>query len=183
MDGMIARRLSAVGLIILLYIAATPFTPVSWFFYTDFAFLADTVGAGVLLLCACYFQWRISGLTHALAIPLPTLGNGIRVVNGRVEQQAGIDIFLWKPSNYWPCVLGEALLLFFATAGPSEMLRRGIILAVVSGLWFLGWHATPAATKQWAWEHIRDYVFWQLLSEFMSGGRHTAGRRRARRRY
>jgi hypothetical protein len=61
--------------------------------------------------------------------------------------------------------------------GPSEYLRRGIVALVVACLWGLGWPATPASYKRWAWEHIKTYLFVLILDEI----RRTAYRGSARR--
>jgi hypothetical protein len=172
------RRVSAVALAILLYSAAMPFNPVGWFIAAEGAFFIDKLCAGVILLCACYFQWRISGLTHALAISLPT-GSGTTIRNGRVEQRGDV-IFLWQTSNYWPYAICETVLLCLAEFGPSEILRRSIVIGVVAGLWIVGWHATPPSLKRWAWGHIKALWFWIILSELLSVGRPSVGRRARR---
>ncbi|KAK9772332.1 hypothetical protein SCAR479_11032 [Seiridium cardinale] len=177
--NMTLRKASAVGLAILLYSAAIPFSPIGWFFHMDGAFFVDALCAGVVLLCACYFQWRLANLTHALAISIPNPG-GSTIRNGRIEQGGSNTIFIWQSSNYWPYAVCEALLLGLAEFGPSEMLRRSIVIGVVAGLWVLGWHATPAAYKRWAWEHIKAFWFWMILSELLQVGRPSVGRRARR---
>lgn len=173
---MTLRRVSAVGLAILLYSAAIPFTPVTWFFPAEGAFFLDMACAGIILVCACYFQWRISGLTAALALSIPGAG-GQSIRNGRMERN-GDMVFLWQTSNYWPFAICEAVLLALAEFGPSEMLRRSLVVGVIAGLWVLGWHATPGETKRWAWEHIKNMWFWMILSELLSVGRPSMNRRR-----
>jgi hypothetical protein len=182
-NNMMARKVSALALAVLLYSAAVPFHPVGWFFNIEGAFFVDRMAAGIILLCACYFQWRIASLTHALAIPLPNLsGGGPTIRNGRVGggSSGGADIFLYTTNNYWPYAACEALLLGLAEFGPSEYLRRGVVMGIVAGLWILGWHATPAALKRWAWEHIKAWWFWIILSELLNVGRPTMARRARR---
>ncbi|KAI0602466.1 hypothetical protein F4775DRAFT_244384 [Biscogniauxia sp. FL1348] len=173
-----ARRFSSIPLIILLYSAAVPFTPMAWIFPADGSFLIDRLCAGLILLCACYFQWRISGLNHAIAISLPSPGHQT-IRNGRMERGGGDIAFVWQTSNYWPYAACEAILLGLAEFGPSEMMRRAIVTVVLAALWLLGWHATPRSYKIWAWEHIKAFWFWIVLSELLNVGRGNV--RRARR--
>lgn len=179
-SNMVARKASAIALAVLLYSAATPFSPVGWFLNVNGAFFIDYMCAGIILLSSCYFQWRIAGLTHALVIPIPNLGGGSPTIrNGHVSagSSAGNDIFLFQTSNYWPYAACEALLLGLAEFGPSEYLRRSVVLGVCAGLWILGWHATPAATKRWAWGHIKALWFWMILQELLNVGRPSVARR------
>ncbi|KAH6657632.1 hypothetical protein BKA67DRAFT_555847 [Truncatella angustata] len=173
------RKISAVALAVLLYSAAIPFNPAGWFFAVEGAFFVDALCSGIILLCACYFQWRIAGLTHALAISVPSPG-GSTIRGGRIERGGSSTIFIWQSSNYWPYAVCEAVLLSLAEFGHSELLRRSIVIGVVSALWVLGWHATPRAYKTWAWEHIKSMWFWMILSELLKVGRPTVGRRARR---
>ncbi|KAI1501833.1 hypothetical protein F5X99DRAFT_381150 [Biscogniauxia marginata] len=171
-----ARRFSSIPLMILLYSAAVPFTPVAWLFPADGSFLVDRLCAGIIVLCACYFQWRISGLNHAIAISLPSPGHQT-IRNGRMDRGGDIA-FVWQTSDYWPYVICETLLLGLAEFGPSEMLRRAIVTVVLAALWLLGWHATPRSYKMWAWEHIKAFWFWIILSELLNVGRGNVRRPR-----
>ncbi|KAH8646292.1 hypothetical protein BX600DRAFT_477454 [Xylariales sp. PMI_506] len=183
--SVVTRRVSSVLLIILLYTAASPFSPLSWLMQIDGSFLFDRLFAGIILLSACYFQWAIASLTASVVVSLPSVGSTTTIRNGRVEQgPSSVSLFLWRTSNYWPCAACEALLLIIAEWGPSELLRRSIVGGVVAGLWVLGFSATPQAYKRWAWEHIKTYLFVLLLDEIRNTGRFAgAGGRRGRGRW
>ncbi|KAI0479431.1 hypothetical protein GGR56DRAFT_634974 [Xylariaceae sp. FL0804] len=185
-----ARQFSSVPLMVLLYSAAMPFTPVAWLFPVDGAFFVDRMCAGVVLLCACYFQYAIAGLDRAVAVSLaiPGLpsGSGGRptIRNGHMQSGGGggggvlADLsFVWQTSNYWPYAACEAVLLALAEFGPSETLRRSVVCGVLAGLWLVGFHATPRAYRVWAWEHIKAWWFWIILSELLNVGRPNVARR------
>jgi hypothetical protein len=178
---MLARQLAAIPLVALLYTAATPFAPVAWALGLYDSTIVDRVLAGIVMLSACYFQWRIGGLTQPLAIVVP--GSDAPVVrNGRVERAPAVG-FVWYPDNYWMFAVAEAGLLFLAEFGPSEMLRRAIVCCVVGGLWAVGYSATPEAMKRWAYGHMKTWVFWMLLDEFRRVGWGNQGGYGRRRRY
>jgi hypothetical protein len=175
-----ARQASALLLIIFLYTAAVPFSPIVWLMDVDGAAFFDRLVAGVLLLSACYFQWQIAGLRRPLAIMVP--GTGATVIrNGRVERGDPVG-FAWHPSNYWPYVICEVMLLGLAEYGRSELLRRGIVSGVIAVLWAVGFYATPESTRKWAYDHIKNWMFWMVLQELMNVGvRSMAGNGRRRR--
>ncbi|KAF9877884.1 hypothetical protein CkaCkLH20_04460 [Colletotrichum karsti] len=176
-SNILTRQLAALALIILLYTASTPFTPVVWVLNLDGSTLFDRLFAGIAMLSACYFQWRIAGITHPLAVVLPGSSRST-IRNGRIEQGSTLG-FVWHPSNYWPYIICEGMLLGLAEFGPSEMLRRSIVCGVVAGLWAVGYSATPESTKRWAYEHLKAWMFWMVLDELMRvGGRSYSGRRR-----
>lgn len=181
-SDMTVRRISAIALALLLYTAAMPFYPVSFFLPVPSSGLIDALCAGVALLSACYFQWRISGLTSALAIILPTGQTTMR--NGRIERTGDFG-FIWSPAHYWSAAALEGVLLFLALATYSEGLRLGLVLTVIAALWLVGWHATPHSTKVWAWGQIKSFWFWTILGEVLNGGQRSYGRGRlgARRYY
>lgn len=175
------RKASAVALAVLLYSAAIPFHPVGWLLNMNGAFLADSLCAGIVLLCACYFQWRIAGLGHPLDVSLPVGGGGTTIRNGRIESApASTTVFVWLPGHYWPVAVCEAVLLGLAEFGPSEILRRSVVVGVVAGLWLVGWHATPRSYKQWAWGHIKALWFWMVLDQLLNVGRPSMARRQRR---
>ncbi|KAF6831954.1 hypothetical protein CPLU01_06471 [Colletotrichum plurivorum] len=177
-NNILTRQLVSLPLIALLYTAATPFTPVVWLLNLEGGSFFDRLFAGITMLSACYFQWQIASLTRPLAVVLP--GSSRTVIrDGRVVENGGVAGFVWHPSNYWPYVICEAMLLGLAEFGPSEMLRRGIVCGVVAGLWAVGYSATPESTKRWAYEHLKAWMFWMVLDELMRvGGRSYSGRRR-----
>ncbi|TDZ18909.1 hypothetical protein Cob_v008193 [Colletotrichum orbiculare MAFF 240422] len=176
-NNILTRQLAAIPLIILLYTASIPFTPFVWILNLDGSSLFDRLFAGIAVLSACYFQWRIAGLTHPLAIVLPGSGDTV-MRNGRAKRSA-VKGFVWHPSNYWLCVMGETVLLGLAEFGPSEVLRRSIVCGVIAALCVVGYSATPESTKRWAYEHIKAWLFWMVLDELMRvGGRSYGGRRR-----
>jgi len=79
--------------------------------------------------------------------------------------------------------LAEAGVLLLAEYAGSETMRRFVVALVVAALWVIGWAATPASLKRWAWDYIKTYLFFLVLDElrnvgrqgFMGGG---GGRRR-----
>ncbi|KAH8892876.1 hypothetical protein GQ53DRAFT_121108 [Thozetella sp. PMI_491] len=177
-----SRRFSSIVLVVLLYTAATPFQPFSWLMQIDGSFLFDRLLAGILLLCACYFQWSIASLKASVIVNLPSTDATV-IRDGRVERGGSTPLFIWRTSDYWSAAAVEALLLVIAEWGPSELLRRAIVAVVVASLWVLGLAATPAAYKRWAWEHIKAYIFVLVLDElrnvaFGGGGRARRTRRR-----
>ncbi|KAI1340048.1 hypothetical protein F5Y15DRAFT_62579 [Xylariaceae sp. FL0016] len=172
------RRFSSIPIIVLLYSAAMPFSPLGWFVSLEGAFLLDTLLAGVILLCGCFFQWQIAGLNSPLAISFS--GPSRQTIrNGRMEAARGEMGFVWQTSNYWPYAICETMLLCLAEWGPSETLRRSIVCGILVGLWVVGWHATPQSDRRWAFEHIKAWWFWIILSELLHTG-HTHRGRRAR---
>jgi hypothetical protein len=172
------RRISAVAIAILLYSAAVPFTPFSWLFPAAGASLLDTFCAGIILLCACWFQWQISGLKNNLAIYIPGPGSET-IRNGRIERVSDVA-FVWETNNYWPYIACEALLLVFAEFGANELLRRIIVSGILAGVWLVGFHATPRSTRMWAWGHIKDIWFWMVIRELFNAGPSSGTRRRRR---
>ncbi|KAK3941425.1 hypothetical protein QBC46DRAFT_102067 [Diplogelasinospora grovesii] len=182
-SAILTRQFSSLLLIVLLYTAATPFQPFSWLVQVPGGFLFDTLLAGIILFCAFYFQWQIASLTASVVVSIPAMG-GTAVRNGRLEPRTSNPIWLWRTADYWPFAVAEALALAMAEWGPSELLRRGIVVAVVAGLWVLGWSATPRSYKTWAWEHIKVYLFLLILDEIRrvgwgyAGGNARRGRQR-----
>lgn len=175
--NVLTRQLVCLPVTALLYTAAIPFTPVVWVMDIEGATLFDRLFAGIIVLSACYFQWRIAGLKAPLAVFLPG-ASSTTIRNGRIGRNSSMG-FVWHPSNYWPYVICEAMLLGVAEFGPSELLRRGIVCAVIAGLWLVGWHATPESTRKWAYDQIKAWVFWILLDEFLRiGARSHSSRRR-----
>ncbi|CAH0028305.1 unnamed protein product [Clonostachys rhizophaga] len=176
--NVLTRQGVALPMIALLYTASTPFTPFVWLLNLDGSSLFDRLFAGIAMLGACYFQWHIASITRPLAIALPG-PSGTTVRNGRVERSAPVG-FVWHPSNYWPYVVCEAMLLAAAEFGPSELLRRTVVCGVVAGLWLIGFNATPESTKRWAYEQIKAWMFWMVLSEMIGIGARSSGARRRR---
>ena len=81
--------------------------------------------------------------------------------------------------------LAEAGVLLLAEYAGSETMRRFVVSVVVLALWVIGWAATPASTKRWAWEHVKVYLFVLILDELRNVARQGLGggggrRRRAR---
>ncbi|KAJ2898820.1 hypothetical protein MKZ38_003640 [Zalerion maritima] len=175
---LITRKGSSVILMVLLYTAATPFSPITWFVDMPGTWMLDRLFAGFILFIAIYFQWRIASLTSVVYVHSPSVDGGRQTLrNGRLEASGGGEImYMWQPSNYWPFALCEFFLLCVAEYydGPfifgydSDFLRKAIIFVVLGGLWTIGWAATPQGTKTWAWEQIKGLMFWMILNEIMS---------------
>ncbi|KAK3902645.1 hypothetical protein C8A05DRAFT_15316 [Staphylotrichum tortipilum] len=188
--SILPRRVSSLALVILLYTAATPFSPISWLtgpLEMSGTYLADRLLAGLILLGACYFQWAVASLRSAVVITLPTGGSVTRVRDGRLEQVRGDGVVLgvWTVEGYWHFALAQAGVLLLAEYAGSETLRRFVVAVVVLALWIIGWAATPASLKRWAWEHAKVYLFLLVLDELRNvamqglgggGGRRRRGR-------
>ncbi|KAF2267854.1 hypothetical protein CC78DRAFT_530620 [Lojkania enalia] len=186
------RQISSIPIIILLWTAAVPFSPTAWLIGNiEGASLIDRFVAAIILLCALYFQFKLSGLSHPVAVALSNpiaQGSDSYVSNGRMggsrakrdaEEKAEV-VFYYHPGSYWTYVVTEVGLLVIAEFGRMEYLRRAIVLCVVAGLWAVGWMITPRSTKMWAWEHIKAFWFFivlDLVREIgFGGGRHRRRR-------
>ncbi|PVI02553.1 hypothetical protein DM02DRAFT_612802 [Periconia macrospinosa] len=180
------RQFLSFPLIILLYTAAVPFSPISWLVGgLEGAYLFDRFVAGLLLLCACYFQWKISTLTYPTIITLPNPfaqsdTNYIRNGNVGARPSASTFEFVYRPSDYFLYTGVEIAILLVAEFSGFELLRRLLVIGVLGALWGVGWTITPRSTKQWAWSHIKAFWFFivlDLIRDIGFGG----GRRRVRR--
>jgi hypothetical protein len=174
--SILPRRIASLALVALLYTAATPFAPISWLtgpISLSGTYFFDRLVAGLVLFCAFYFQWAIASLRAAVVVSLPTGGSTTRVRNGRVEHDAAthsVPLWVWRTGDYWHFVLAEAAVLLVAEFGGSETMRRLLVSGVVLFLWVVGWAATPASLKRWAWEHIKVYLFVLVLDELRNIG-------------
>jgi hypothetical protein len=185
------RRISSFPIIILLYTAAMPFTPVAWIVGNiEGAFFIDGLVAGIVLLCAVYFQFALSGLSYPVTIAIPNplasgsdnyISNG-RMGGSRTKTESNSElIFHYHPSNYWVYMAAEVGLLLLAEFGYMEKLRQLIVVLVVAGLWAVGWMITPRSRKEWAWSHIKAFWFFLVLDSLRNIGYGGGGRQRRRR--
>jgi hypothetical protein len=168
-ENTIFRKLGAVAMILLLYTAATPFSPIGWI-ATDLsgAYMLDRLFAGALLFSALYFQWRMACQLAPIAIILP-FGSGQTIRNGQLV--AGTDFgFVYRPVEYWKYIGVEAAILALAEFGGQEILRRALVSGVIAGLWAVGWTVTPDSVKQRGWEYLKQIWFWIALDEIMRVG-------------
>ena len=73
------------------------------------------------------------------------------------------------------------MVLGVAEWGGSEAWRKIIVVGVLGALWLVGFAATPAGTKRWAWEQIKVYLWVLVLDEVRrvgwGAGTQRAGRR------
>jgi hypothetical protein len=172
------RKAAAVGIIILLYTAATPFSPIAWLtFENEGSFFLDRLLAGAFLFAAMYFQWRIAGQTYPVAICLPTGGRSI-ISNGNISRTSGDIVWLYQPSEYWKYLGTEAAMLALAEFSNAESLRRVLVSVVILALWAVGWFVTPERIKREGWEYLKKIWFWIALDEIMRVGTRGLGRRR-----
>jgi len=187
--SILPRQFSSIMLVALLYTAATPFSPVSWLtgpVMLSGTYFLDRMVAGLVLFCAFYFQWAIASLRSAVVISLPTGGSTTQVRNGRVEQvrSSSVPLWVWRTDDYWHFALAEVGVLLIAEFAGGETMRRLLVSAVILALWVVGWSATPASLKRWAWEHIKVYLFVLVLDELRNVAMQSLGggarRRRAR---
>lgn len=186
-SNVLPRQLLSIPLIILLWTAALPFTPIAWLVgRIDGAFLIDRFIAGTILLCALYFQFSFSSLTHPVAVALPNplvQGSDSYISNGKIHTRAapntrnGEIVFYYHPQSYFLYVGIEAGLLMVAEFSGFELLRRAIVLGIVGALWAIGWVITPRSTKAWAWSHVKALWFFIVLDLIRDVG-FGGGRRR-----
>ena len=186
--SILPRQFSSVILVALLYTAATPFSPLSWLTGpVEFSgtYFLDRILSGLILFCAFYFQWAIASLRSAVIISLPTGGSTTQIRNGRVEQvrNANMPLWVWRTGDYWHFALAEAAVLLIAEFAGSETMRRLLAAAVILVVWVVGWSATPASLKKWAWDHIKIYLFFLVLDELRGVALQGMGGGRRRRRY
>jgi hypothetical protein len=178
------RRASAVALIVLLYTSAQPFTPFYWLLSLEGSLLFDRFFSGALLLAGLYFQWQIASRTHPVAciIPRSKLGmSDTSIRGGNVGAKSSDDfVYVYQPSEYWVYAGAEAALLCVAEWGGYEMVRRGILIGVLTALWSVGWFVTPEWIKRQAWSTLKQIWFWLAVDELLRYG-HRGGGRRGRR--
>ncbi|KAF7876721.1 hypothetical protein EAF04_001805 [Stromatinia cepivora] len=175
------RKFSAVGMIILLYTTATPFSPIAWLISEiEGSLFLDRLLAGTLLFTAMYFQWRIAVQTYPVAIISPT-GNRTMISNGNLVKTNGDVIWIYEPSKYWKYAVIEGVGLMVAEWAGVEHIRRGVIIVVLAALWIVGWSVTPESTKREGWEYVKRFWFWIALDEIMRVGRGGGGGMRRRR--
>ncbi|ORY06156.1 hypothetical protein BCR34DRAFT_441693, partial [Clohesyomyces aquaticus] len=180
-SSIMRRQILSILVAALLWTAAIPFTPTSWVLGEfEGAFLVDRFVAGLLLLCALYFQFAVAGVTYPIAISLPnptatSTGSANYVHNGRMgtrsEENKNTEIlFFYHPRDYYFYLVIEIALLCVAEWGGKyimisvvamEYVRRVIVSLVVGMLWAVGWMVTPRSSKMWAWGHIK--TFWAVM--------------------
>lgn len=195
---LLLRRVTSVVLAIFFFSAASGrFTPVSWFTqsdwvtYLDGPCLADRVLSPVLLGGAAILHWYIASqptpLPLTITIPNPGQDMARGGGGGAAAAPAGSTVVLglWQPGYYWPLAVAEAVLLFaVASGGASVFASRCVVVALVSGVWVLGWNALPWYRKEQAWAMIKEYVLQLIIMEMVNmafGG--GSDRRRRRRRF
>ena len=193
---LLLRRVTSVVLAIFFFSTASGrLTPVSWLTqsdwitYVDGPCLADRVISPVLLGGAAILHWYIASQRIALplTITIPNPGQDL-AARGRGEAApAGSTIVLglWQPAYYWAFAVAEFVLLYAISAGGASVFAtRCVIVALVSGVWVLGWNALPWYRKEQAWAMIKDYVLQLIIMEMVNmafGG--GSDRRRRRRRF
>lgn len=191
--NILIRRIVAVALGIFLYIAANPFTPVSWLTqpdwttYLDGPRLIDRVLSPVLLMGAAILHWYIASAQQPLplTITVPNPGGEVRLDNGQAQMaQSDLVLGLWQPSYFWPAMVLEAAILWGMDHGSfvvNELVRRCTLVGIILSVWIVGWNAMPWYRKQQAWAFIKDYVVRLILMEMVDmafGGGGRRGRRR-----
>jgi hypothetical protein len=192
---LLLRRVTSVALAIFFFSAASGrFTPVSWLTQSDWVTildgpcLADRIISPVLLGGAAILHWYIASQRTPLPLTITIPNPGQDVVRGGRAAAAPantIVLGLWQPGYYWLLAATEAVLLFaVASGGASVFATRCVILALVSGVWVLGWNALPWYRKEQAWAMMKEYVLQLIIMEMVNmafGG--GSDRRRRRRRF
>lgn len=188
--SLLPRRAAAIALGILLYMAAQPFTPVSWFTQSDWVTaldgpnIADRVASPVLLLGAVILHWYVAGAMQP--VPLTLTVPDTSGAAPQANQQFPINtvvLGLWLPEYFWAWVALEGGVLWALTYGGfvvSELMRRSALMGVIFSVWVLGWNAMPWYRKEQAWSLMKDYVVRMVLME-MADRAFGGGRRRRRR--
>lgn len=192
---LLLRRVTSVALAIFFFSAASGrFTPVSWLTQSDWVTildgpcLADRVISPVLLGGAAILHWYIASQRTALplTITIPNPGQDVTRGGGAATAPGNTLVLgLWQPGYYWPLAVAEAVLLYaVASGGASVFATRCVIVALVSGVWVLGWNALPWYRKEQAWAMMKEYVLQLIIMEMVNmafGG--GSDRRRRRRRF
>jgi hypothetical protein len=180
-QSIILRRLTAVVLMILLFISAQPFTPFRWVFRDNTSLILDSTFSVTLLLAGLGFQWQIAGCRFPVAciIPLSSLGlDDSTIRSGNLGRSNRNDlVWIYNPSDYWKYAGFEAVLLCIAEWFGYELLRRGIIFGVLGALWGVGWFVTPQHVKTKAWDMIKWMWIRLAVNQVMQMGS-GRGRRR-----
>lgn len=188
---LLIRRVTSVALAIFFFSAASGrFAPVSWFTqsdwvtYADGPVLADRVLSPVLLGGAAILHWYIASQRTPLPLTITIPNPGQDVARAAAAGNT-LVLGLWQPGYYWPLAAAEAALLFaVASGGASVFATRAVVVALVSGVWVLGWNALPWYRKEQAWAMMKEYVLQLIIMEMVNmafGG--GSDRRRRRRRF
>jgi hypothetical protein len=173
------RKFSAFAMILLLYTAATPFSPIVWITYeVEGSFFFDRFLSGVLLFSAMYFQWRIAKQEFPVIISLSAGSSRQHISNGNITQARGEFVWLYRPEVYWQYFAIEAAMLGVAEYWKVELLRRALVSAVIAVLWAVGWFVTPERVKKEGWGYVKAIWFWIALDEIMRVGSRGTRRRR-----
>lgn len=192
---LLLRRVTSVALAIFFFSAASGrFTPVSWLTQYDWVTrlegpcLADRVISPVLLGGAAILHWYIASQPIALplTITIPNPAQDVAPGGGAAPARGNTFVLgLWQPGYYWPLAIAEAVLLYaVASGGASIFASRCVVVALVSGIWVLGWNALPWYRKEQAWAMMKEYVLQLIIMEMVNmafGG--GSDRRRRRRRF
>ncbi|POS68601.1 hypothetical protein DHEL01_v213005 [Diaporthe helianthi] len=192
---LLVRRVTSVALAIFFFSASSGrFAPVSWLTqsdwvtYVDGPCLADRVISPVLLGGAAILHWYIASQRTALplTITIPSPGQDVARGGGAAAAPGNtIVLGLWQPVYYWAWAVAEAVLLYaVASASASVFATRCVVVALLAGVWVLGWNALPWYRKEQAWAMMKEYVLQLIIMEMVNmafGG--GSDRRRRRRRF
>lgn len=191
---LLVRRATSVVLAIFFFSAASGrFTPASWLTqsdwvtYRDGPCLADRVISPVLLGGAAILHWYIASQRTPLplTVTIPNPGQDVARGRGGAAGATTVVLGLWQPGYYWPLAVAEAVLLYaVSSGGASVFATRCVVVALVSGVWILGWNSLPWYRKEQAWAMIKEYVLQLIIMEMVNmafGG--GSDRRRRRRRF
>lgn len=181
------RQFLAFPIIALLYTAAVPFHPAAWLLpHLSGANLFDRFLCGPILICALYFQYRLSTITSPTLICIANpSGSDTYIRDGKVSaspRAQNLFEFVYNPRMYYVYMGAEVGLLLFAEFAGFEYLRRGIVAGVLAALWAVGWTVTPRSTKMWAWGHIKAIWFFIVLDLVRDLGGFGGGYAQRRRR-
>lgn len=191
---LLVRRVTSVALAIFFFSAASGrFTPVSWLTqsdwvtYLDGPCLADRVISPVLLGGAAILHWYIASQRTVLPLTITIPNPAQDVARGGAAAAPGSTLVLglWQPGYYWPLAIAEAVLLYAVASGSASVFAtRCVIVALLTGVWVLGWNALPWYRKEQAWAMMKEYVLQLIIMELVNmafGG--GSDRRRRRRRF
>lgn len=86
--------------------------------------------------------------------------------------------WVYDPAQYWMYLAGEAGVLGGIWYAEMEVVRRVYVCGVFGALWGVGWFCTPASTRRWAWEQVKQIWMWIAVNEVISGVRRGGQKRR-----
>lgn len=194
--SLFTRRVAAVVVGVFFLSHMDSFAPVSWIIQPDWkteldgVVFVDRVIAPTVIIGAVIMHWyiaeAIAPFLLAFTVPNPGGNNGAQAGqpnNGQMAEQT-IVLGLWKPSYFWPGVVLEIAVLWglwpLADWVVGDTVRRSALVALLAGVWFVGWNALPPHRKAQVWTLVKESIIQMFFSEMINSA--FGGRQRRRRR-